>query len=105
MTDPKPYSAHLDTDSPDGDALVGHPCPVCGGVKVKRIKWTMWGGALGPKLFNHVKCAQCKTAFNHKTGKPNTTAIITYILISVAVGLAAGITLAMSMGAALVEVF
>ena len=39
------------------------PCPKCGGVKAKKIGYTWWGGAVGPKLYNHVKCESCGTAY------------------------------------------
>ena len=73
------------------------PCPACGNSQVKKIKWTMWGGALGPKLFHHVKCLQCNATFNSKTGKSNATAVAVYLAISIVVGLGLGVMLAVSM--------
>jgi uncharacterized Zn finger protein len=58
------------------------PCPKCGGVKAKKIGYTWWGGAVGPKLYNHVKCESCGTAYNGKTGQSNTSNIVIYIIVS-----------------------
>ena len=30
------------------------PCPKCGGFDIKKVDFTLWGGVLGPRLFNHV---------------------------------------------------
>lgn len=35
------------------------PCPVCGGSYIQKVRYTFWGGLLGPWMFNHVKCATC----------------------------------------------
>ena len=64
-------------------------CPNCGATSAKRVKWTFWGGALGPKMFSHVKCNQCFSKFNGKTGAYNTTPIAIYIVISSVIGVAA----------------
>jgi uncharacterized Zn finger protein len=60
------------------------PCPKCGNSDVNAIQkvgYTLWGGALGPKLFNHVKCTKCGTTYNGKTGQSNTTNIIIYTVV------------------------
>jgi len=36
---------------------------------------------LGPKLLTHVKCQQCGTAYNGKSGKSNTNGIILYFVV------------------------
>lgn len=54
------------------------PCPKCGNSDVKRVGYTWWGGALGPRMLNHVKCNACGTTYNGKTGGSNTTGIIIY---------------------------
>lgn len=56
------------------------PCPQCGSADTQRVKFTWWGGVLGPRLFNHVKCNRCGRKYNGTTGKSNTTAIILYSL-------------------------
>ncbi|MBC8230928.1 hypothetical protein H8E77_15360 [bacterium] len=57
------------------------PCPKCGGSEVKKIGFTWWGGALGPRLLNHVKCQKCGTTYNGKSGKSNAIAIAVYSVI------------------------
>jgi len=46
------------------------------------IKFTGWGGVIGPKMFHHVQCMQCSKTYNAKTGKSNDTAIAIYIAVS-----------------------
>jgi hypothetical protein len=55
-------------------------CQKCGSASAEQIKFTWWGGVLGPKLLHHVKCRGCGNKFNGKTGKDNTKGIITYSL-------------------------
>lgn len=54
------------------------PCPNCSSSNIQKITFTWWGGLLGPKLFNHVKCQNCGTTFNGKSGKSNATPIAIY---------------------------
>lgn len=61
------------------------PCPQCGSTNATKVKYTWWGGALGPAMFNHVKCSSCNTQYNGKTGKSNQTSIILYLVISTAI--------------------
>jgi len=61
-------------------------CPKCGASDPTALKFTWWGGALGPKLLSHVKCASCGNKYNGKTGGDNTTGIVIY---SVVVGILA----------------
>ena len=68
-------------------------CPGCGNSNAKRVAFTWWGGALGPWLFTHVKCASCGRAYNGKTGRPNTGNIIAYFAVSFLVAIAIGGTL------------
>jgi uncharacterized Zn finger protein len=58
------------------------PCPNCGQSNAAKVKYTWWGGALGPSMFTHVKCESCGTQYNGKTGKSNQTNIILYFVIS-----------------------
>ena len=60
------------------------PCPKCSETNAEQMSFTWWGGLIGPKLLNHVKCLNCETTYNGKTGKDNTTNIVIY---SVVVGL------------------
>lgn len=63
-------------------------CPQCQSPDFQAVTFTWWGGLLGPKLFNHVKCLDCGTKFNGKTGQSNTTAIVLYIVIANVIGIA-----------------
>jgi ribosomal protein L37E len=56
-------------------------CPRCGGTSAKAIRFTWWGGVLGPKLLHHVKCEACGTAFNGKTGNSNGAGIAIYFAV------------------------
>ncbi len=58
------------------------PCPNCGQSNAKKVSYTWWGGALGPNMFTHVKCQNCGTQYNGKTGKSNQTNIILYFVVS-----------------------
>lgn len=57
------------------------PCPQCGGTNAEKLRFTWWGGVLGPKILTHVKCSACGKAYNGKTGKDNTTGIVIYSAI------------------------
>jgi hypothetical protein len=61
------------------------PCPKCGTPDPERVKFTWWGGLLGPKLLSHVKCVGCKTAYNGKSGASNTQSIIIYSLVALVI--------------------
>ena len=54
------------------------PCPKCGSTNAKKVSYTWWGGALGPRLLHEVKCLNCGTSYNGSTGKSNVTNIIIY---------------------------
>lgn len=77
----------------------GLRCPRCGSPMVKPVKFTWWGGLLGPKMLKHTKCDSCSFTFNAKTGKSNTTAIIIYQVV--AFGIAIGIFLLLFLSGAL----
>ena len=64
------------------------PCPKCTSARIKKVGFTWWGGALGPALISHVKCEDCGTTFNGKTGKSNTGAIIIYSVVTGVIALA-----------------
>ena len=61
------------------------PCPKCGNTNVEKVKFTWWGGALGPNMLTHVKCQNCGTEYNGKTGKSNQTNILIYFLATFAI--------------------
>jgi len=54
------------------------PCYNCQKIDYKKVKSTWWGGLLGPQLLNHVKCNNCDTTYNGKTGQSNNKAILMY---------------------------
>lgn len=57
------------------------PCPKCTNINAEQLSFTWWGGILGPKILTHVKCRDCGTTFNGKTGKDNTTNIVIYSIL------------------------
>ena len=57
------------------------PCPKCGSTNARKVPYTWWGGFIGPKMFNHVKCTSCGTTYNGKSGKSNTPAIVIYNVV------------------------
>ena len=89
---PAPQAPH---QPPAGTELFA-PCFACGNTYAKRVGFTWWGGALGPRMFTHVKCARCGTAYNGKTGKSNNTAIAIYVGVTTVIGLAIGIAAALA---------
>lgn len=89
-----PHQAPGQFPSPPPGAEQFAPCPNCGNVYAKKVGFTLWGGALGPKLCCHVTCTRCGRNYNGKTGRPNTTFITIYIVISLILGLIVGILLA-----------
>jgi hypothetical protein len=85
--DPNPYAPPKAIQaSPSGLAESG-ACPSCQGTNLHKPTFTWWGGALGPKMFNHTVCRSCKFGFNAKTGKSNSTAIGIYLGVGIALGL------------------
>ena len=57
------------------------PCPNCGQTNATPVSYTWWGGVIGPKMLTHVKCQNCNTQYNGKTGKSNTQGIIIYSVV------------------------
>jgi hypothetical protein len=45
------------------------------------VKFSWWGGVLGPKMLTHVKCGSCGYKYNGKSGKENTLAIVIYTMV------------------------
>jgi C4-type Zn-finger protein len=64
-------------------------CPKCGNKIITPVKYTWWGGVLGPRLFHHTKCESCGYRFNSKTGRSNTPAIIIYSFVIFIIAFAA----------------
>ena len=57
-------------------------CPRCSSSNVSKVSDTWWGGIVGPYLLNHVRCQDCGTTYNGKTGKSNTVPIIIYQVVT-----------------------
>ncbi len=77
MQGPTPY--------PPPQAPLDHPnepwvakCPKCGAASASKVGFNWWGGAVGPRLFHVVKCNQCGTQYNGRTGGKLTVVIIVY---------------------------
>lgn len=51
------------------------------------MKYTWWGGVLGPKLMNLYKCESCRFQFNRATGKGASKAIWTYNIVALVLAL------------------
>jgi hypothetical protein len=56
------------------------PCPYCKTDKAQRIRFTPWGGVIGPALLSLVKCAGCGGHFNGRSGRCVKGAIKLYTL-------------------------
>lgn len=63
-------------------------CPNCGAPgDATRLTYTLWGGFIGPLFICHVRCNQCGTTYNGKSGDSNTTRIIIWLAASWGIGL------------------
>lgn len=60
----------------------GSICPQCNSADTKEVKYTWWGGILGPKLMNLQKCNACRFQFNRATQKSVMNAIIVYNVVA-----------------------
>jgi ribosomal protein S27E len=63
-------------------------CPICGAADPMLLKFTWWGGALGPKMLTHVKCQNCGNKYNGKTGGANTAGVAIYMIVVGAISFA-----------------
>ena len=54
-------------------------CPQCGEREATAVSFTWWGGLVGPRMLNHVRCVSCGSEFNSKTGQSNQKAIWIYM--------------------------
>ncbi len=57
------------------------PCPRCNQAQAAKVGFTWWGGVLGPRMLNVVRCLGCGTQYNGKTGGTLTSGIIVYTLV------------------------
>jgi hypothetical protein len=69
------------------------PCPNCKTSNASKVGFTWWGGVLGPKLLNVVKCMQCGSQYNGKTGGTLTTAIAIYTCVAIGIGILVAVLL------------
>lgn len=56
-------------------------CPNCGVSDATRVRWTWWGGLVGPMIINTVRCDDCGTKYNGVHGDSNTTRIVIYAVV------------------------
>jgi hypothetical protein len=84
VSDQNPYQAPTAPIGTGAAFVDAAPCPRCGGQQASKAKFTWWGGALGPKLFHVVRCGQCRTQYNGRTGGKLTRVIVVYQLVAVA---------------------
>ncbi len=59
MDNPSPYPRQNFQGS-------GIACPQCSSTNTKEVKYTWWGGLVGPKIMNLQKCESCRFQFNRK---------------------------------------
>jgi hypothetical protein len=71
----------------------GPACPRCHDPTVSKPSFTWWGGFLGPKIIDHLKCSRCGFAFHPRTGQAITGAIVIYSVVVAAIALALVIAL------------
>ncbi len=70
-----------DEDAPPIKRKGFRPCPRCGAEGPKRVLWTPWGSFYGPALLHHVRCRECKCAYNGRTGRSNLLWAIIFVTI------------------------
>jgi DNA-directed RNA polymerase subunit RPC12/RpoP len=57
------------------------PCPQCGAKGAERVIWTFWGSFYGPALFSHVRCPECNSTYNGRSGRSNLLPAIIFVSI------------------------
>ena len=68
----------------DGDWM---PCPNCGAERAERVKYTWWGGVIGPAIINVVRCRRCRTSYNGVHGDYNGGRIALYTVVTLLISL------------------
>ena len=70
---------------PDEDAAPKRgsfkPCPRCGAEGAKRVLFTPWGSFYGPAMFHHVRCPECRHAYNGRSGGSNLIPAVLFVMI------------------------
>jgi hypothetical protein len=51
------------------EVIMAVSCPFCRGQAAKPVRFTAWGGVIGPFLLSLVKCGCCGSQFNGRTGR------------------------------------
>ena len=74
-------SHELDEDAPLLKRRTFKPCPRCGAEGAKRVLFTPWGSFYGPALFNHVRCPECRYAYNGRSGGSNLIPAVLFVAI------------------------
>ncbi len=74
-----PLSTGGDQAKKEGEPFAG--CPSCSHAYATKVGFTLWGGVIGPKLLNHVKCNECGTKYNGKSGNSNFVPIVIYSIV------------------------
>lgn len=54
-------------------------CPICGGASARRVRWTPWGGFLGPLVFQLMRCQMCGGRFGGRSRLPEARVIKRYL--------------------------
>jgi hypothetical protein len=70
---------HANSAADTGLNMEVAPCFACGTRSASKVGFTLWGGILGPRMLNHVRCDGCGATYNSKTGRSNRTAIVIYV--------------------------
>ncbi len=62
-----------------------HHCPACLHESAKKIRFTAWGGVIGPRLLSLVRCNGCGVHYNGKSGRRVERAIRVYTSVALGV--------------------
>jgi hypothetical protein len=66
-------------------------CPKCGKAGAVRVRWTPWGGFLGPLLFQLKHCHGCGLRFGGRSKVPESRASRTYVRVVAPLALVLGV--------------
>lgn len=76
----------------------GPSCPQCNSANTKEVKYTWWGGIVGPKMMNLQHCNACGFQFNRATRKSTRNAVIAYNLVALVLALVIFAAVRLSLG-------
>jgi hypothetical protein len=60
------------------------PCPFCQHEAAQPVRFTHWGGLVGPRILSLVKCTSCGNQFNGRSGARVEKAIKVYTWVAMA---------------------